>query len=124
MADKFRRTPDFDEEEIGTGRRPSGDAGWIGGQGVRSPAELARRQPNATSVQRTDPLSGRVEVKSYAADESWSAMVADQRVLWVPSQTGALEDRLQPQKKTFLVFSAVYFTGVKAVTLWLPSQKG
>lgn len=63
------------------------------------------------------PASGRYAGKSPAPDRSRSVLIADQRVLWVPSQTGALEDRLQPQKKTLLASSAVYFTGVNGVSL-------
>jgi len=43
---------------------------------------------------------------------------------WVPSQSGALADDLHPQKAALPSVSGVYFTGVKSVPLWLPSQKG
>gem|GEM_PF-5769006 len=41
-----------------------------------------------------------------------------------PSQSGALPLALQPQKYTVLETSALYLTGLNAVPLWLPSQKG
>jgi hypothetical protein len=41
-----------------------------------------------------------------------------------PSQSGALSERLHPQKKTRPAFSVANLIGTKSVPLWLPSQNG
>jgi hypothetical protein len=47
------------------------------------------------------------------------------RLLWAPSQKGALPVCLQPQKSiSSSVAAAVNFTGAKSVPLCEPSQKG
>lgn len=48
----------------------------------------------------------------------------DQILLCEPSQSGDFPVALQPQKKTFLLSSAVYFIGVKSVPLCEASQNG
>jgi hypothetical protein len=44
--------------------------------------------------------------------------------LCVPSQSGFLAERLQVQKNTLALASALYSMGVKEVTLCEPSQNG
>jgi hypothetical protein len=60
----------------------------------------------------------------FAKRPRGAAPAAHHGMLCVPSQKGGFNDRLQPQKYTVSVRSAVKTNGLLSVAAWAPSQKG
>jgi len=63
----------------------------------------------AADCARHHELQSSTETYSSQSEVPWTGL------LWLPSQSGAEEDILQPQKNTFLDSVALYLTGVNSV---------